>query len=209
LRERGAEDRRALTELLDSSYVCHLGVVVDGAPRVMPTAFGVDYDGPDRGGTLYLHGSVAARSLVAAGGVDVCVTVTQLDGLVLARSAFHHSMNYRSAVIHGRARRVDDEQERETALNAIVDHIVPGRSAELRSNTKRELAATLVLALPLYDASVKSRSGPPQDDDQDVLAGRVWAGVVPVKTEVGPAITAGDVGDGVGVPWTVENVLTR
>ncbi|MGU3434832.1 pyridoxamine 5'-phosphate oxidase family protein [Actinomycetes bacterium M1A6_2h] len=209
LRERASENRHALAELLDSTYVCHLGVVVDGSPRVMPTAFAVDYAGPDRGGTLYLHGSVAARSLVAADGVDVCVTVTQLDGLVLARSAFHHSMNYRSAVIHGCARRVDDVDERDRALDAMVDHIVPGRSSALRSNTKRELAATLVLALPLYEASVKSRSGPPQDDEADIAAGGVWAGVVSVEARVGPTTAADDLGAGVLLPSNVDNLVTR
>ncbi|GGG01187.1 hypothetical protein GCM10007304_14000 [Rhodococcoides trifolii] len=175
----------------------------------MPTAFAVDYDGPDRGGTLYLHGSVAARSLVAAVGVDVCVTVTQLDGLVLARSAFHHSMNYRSAVIHGCARRVDDLRERGKALDAMVDHIVPDRSSQLRSNTRKELAATVVLALPLYEASVKSRSGPPQDDEADIEAGGVWAGVVSVQTTVGPATIADDVNDQIQAPSNVDAVLTR
>lgn len=189
--------------MLASARVCHLGVVVDGTVRVLPTAFGVDFDGPDVGGTLYLHGSVAARSLVQAPTGDICVTITVVDGLVLARSAFHHSMNYRSAVVLGRPRVVDDNDERARALDAIVDQVVEARSSHLRPNTRKELAATVVLALPLHEASVKSRTGEPADDVSDVEAGGVWAGVVPVRECFGPASTSSDVEPSVAVPQHV------
>ncbi|MGH3470633.1 MAG: pyridoxamine 5'-phosphate oxidase family protein [Nocardioidaceae bacterium] len=184
-RERGLVDRRALFDLLATGLVCHLGVVIDGAPRVLPTAYAVDQHGPDRGGTLYLHGSVAARSLLASADSELCVTVTIVDGLVLARSGFHHSMNYRSAVVMGRGRLVDDADERLHALDLVVDHVVPGRAATMRAHTRKELAATMVVALPLHEASVKARTGGPIDEPSDVASG-VWAGVLPL------AVTAGD-----------------
>ncbi|MDI9897556.1 pyridoxamine 5'-phosphate oxidase family protein [Rhodococcus sp. IEGM 1381] len=192
-RQRARAERSALLDVLRSARLCHLGVIVENVPRVLPTVFGVDPDGPDRAGTLYLHGSVASRSLIEAPEQDICVTVTVVDGLVLARSAFHHSMNYRSAVVVGRPRRVEDEEERIRALDAIVDQVVPGRSSHLRAHTRKELAATSVLALPLYEASVKARAGGPVDDDSDIAAGGVWAGVVPVGESVGSAERADDV----------------
>ena len=204
-KERAQTDRAALREVLDASLICHLGVVVDGVPLALPTVFGVDLDGPDEGGTLYVHGSVASRSLVDGPGQDVSVTLTVLDGLVLARSGFMHSMNYRSAVVIGRPRVVSDQAERSHALDVLVDHVVPGRSATLRRPTRKELAATTVLALPLHEASVKRRTGDPQDDDADVAAGGVWAGVLPLRTVAGPLTTGGDV-DGVDVP---PHVLAR
>ena len=151
-RNRMVEDRAELHRLLEDALIAHLGVTVsrDGVshPLVLPTAYAVDLDGPDLDGTLYLHGSVAAGWLRAATDTTVCVTVTELDGLVAARSAFHHSMNYRSAVVIGAARLVDDPDERGHALDLIVDHMIPGRSATLRANTRKELAATAVLARP-------------------------------------------------------------
>ena len=182
--ERGATDRAELLDVLGESLVCHLGVVMDGYPLVLPTVFGVDPDGPDAGGTLYLHGSVAAGSLRAAPGADLCVTCTLVDGLVLARSGFHHSMNYRSAVVIGPGRIVDDHVEKRRALDLVVDHVVPGRSTTLRAYTRKELAATAVVALPLREASVKRRSGGVADDEADISAG-VWAGVVPLSTAAG------------------------
>jgi hypothetical protein len=178
--ERAAVDRADLLTVLSEAVVCHLGVVMGGHPVVLPVAFGVDPDGPDQDGTLYLHGSVAAGALSSAPEQDVCVSVTHVDGLVLARSAFHHSMNYRSAVVIGRARRVTDESEVRRALDLIVDQVVPGRSATLRPHTRKELAATVVVALPLHEASVKQRSGGVSDDQADVDAGR-WAGVLPLR----------------------------
>ncbi len=179
--ERARSDRAALLAVLDEALVCHLGVLKAGHPVVLPIVFGVDPDGPDDGGTLYLHGSVAAGALAAAPDQDVCVTVTHVDGLVLARSAFHHSMNYRSAVVIGRARIVEDEAEKRHALDRVVDQVVPGRAATLRAHTRKELGATAVIALPLREASVKQRTGGVADDQADVDAG-VWAGVLPLRT---------------------------
>jgi nitroimidazol reductase NimA-like FMN-containing flavoprotein (pyridoxamine 5'-phosphate oxidase superfamily) len=183
-RERGSDDRADLFALLEEALVCHVGLVRDGAPVVLPSIFAVDADGPDDGGTLYLHGSVGAPWLAESPGSSVCVTFTVIDGLVLARSSFNHSMNYRSAVVMGPARLVDGEDERSHALGLIVDHVVPGRSATLRANTRKELAATTVLALPLAEASVKARTGGPKDDVEDIAAG-VWAGVLPLATTAG------------------------
>lgn len=194
-RHRAATDRAALHDVLAAALVCHLGVRVGEGPQahplVVPTAFGWDADGPDAGGTLWLHGSVASRSLRAAPGATVCVTLTVLDGLVLARSGFHHSANYRSAVVLGVPRVVTDDEERVRALDAIVDQAVPGRSATLRPPTRKELAATTVLALPLREASVKVRSGDPVDEPDDVAAG-AWAGVLPLAVVAGEPATAAD-----------------
>ena len=198
--DRAQADRAALFDVLRSAAVCHLGVVRDGYPLVVPTIFGADRDGPDEGGSLYVHGSVAARSLADSPGTQLCVTVTVVDGLVLARSAFHHSMNYRSAVILGTGRLVDGDEKRR-ALALIVDHVVPGRSATLRDHSRKEMAATSVIAVPLQEASVKQREGPPVDDPSDVEAG-VWAGVVPIRTVAGEAVTADDA-DGQPVPANV------
>jgi nitroimidazol reductase NimA-like FMN-containing flavoprotein (pyridoxamine 5'-phosphate oxidase superfamily) len=183
--DRAAADRAELLEVLAGSLVCHLGVAMNGYPLVVPTVFGVDPDGPDRGGTLYLHGSVAAGSLRRAPGADVCVTCTIVDGLVLARSGFHHSMNYRSAVVIGPGRLVEEPAEKQRALDLVVDHVVPGRARTLRAHSRKELAATAVVAVPLYEASVKRRSGGVSDDPADIDAG-VWAGVVPLRTTAGP-----------------------
>jgi nitroimidazol reductase NimA-like FMN-containing flavoprotein (pyridoxamine 5'-phosphate oxidase superfamily) len=198
---RAMPDRAALLDVLAAAPLCHLGVLVEGVPLVLPTVFAVDVDGPDEGGTLYLHGSVAARSLRAAPEQEISVAVTVLDGLVLARSGFHHSMNYRSAVLIGRPREVVDEPERSHALDLVVDHVVPGRSATLRPPSRKELAATAVLALPLHEASVKVRAGDPVDEDEDVEAG-TWAGVLPVRLVAGEVRTAADA-DGVAVPADV------
>lgn len=182
--ERGSQERADLFGILGEALVCHVGLVRDGAPVVLPSVHAVDPDGPDEGGTLYLHGSVAAPWLLQAPGAQVCATFTIVDGAVLARSTFGHSMNYRSAVVFGAARRVDDEAERDHALHLIVDHVIPGRSATLRAATRKELAATAVIAVPLAEASVKSRSGGPQDDQQDLDTG-TWAGVVPLSLRAG------------------------
>jgi nitroimidazol reductase NimA-like FMN-containing flavoprotein (pyridoxamine 5'-phosphate oxidase superfamily) len=204
-KERAQSDRAALYDVLDASLICHLAVVVDGVPLALPTVFAVDADGPDEGGTLYLHGSVASRSLVQAPGQDVSVTVTVLDGIVLARSGFNHSMNYRSAVVVGTPRAVTDAEERAHALDLLVDHVAPGRSAALRRPTRKELAATTVLALPLHEASVKRRAGDPQDEDFDVEAGGVWAGVLPLRLTASAPVSSADASD-VPVP---EHVLRR
>src|ERR1700684_2629090 len=157
-RERGATDREGLYAVLDAGLICHLGVVADGAPVVLPTAYGRDGD------TLYLHGSSANGAFGAAAGQRVCVTVTHMDGLVCARSVFSHSANYRSAVVFGTASIVRDEDERWEALRIITDHLIPGRWAAARQPTKKEMAATSVLSLPLAEASVKMRTGMPADE---------------------------------------------
>ncbi len=192
-RERGRTDPAALYEVLDEALICHLGFVADGTPVVLPTGYGVLRD------TLYLHGSVAARPLVVGPTQTVCVTVTLLDAIVLARSAFHHSMNYRSAVVFGVPRLVVDPAEKLAALQAVTEHLAPGQWAATRQPTRKELAATTVLALSLDDASVKVRVGPPIDDPEDVAAGG-WAGLLPVSTGWSEPVTAPDVPAGTPVP---------
>lgn len=189
-KERAATDRQTLYDVLAAGMFCHLGVVVDGDPLVLPTAYGVDLGrGPD--GTLYLHGSVAARSVVAAPEQTICVTVTHVDGLVLARSAFHHSVNYRSAVVLGTPRLVTDPAEKLHGLTAIVDHLVPGRSHGSRVPNKKELAKTSVLALDLTEASVKTRAGGANDDPED-LDLPYWTGVVPLRVVADEPVTNDD-----------------
>jgi hypothetical protein len=178
LRERARTDRGDLYAVLDAGLICHLGVVVDGAPLVLPTGYG------RIGDTLYLHGSSANRSLLAAAGQDVCATITLLDGLVCARSIFNHSMNYRSAVVIGPARLVTGEPERLDALRAVTEQLAPGQWEYARQPTRKELAATAVLAVPLAEASVKVRSGPPHDDPEDCESG-TWAGVIPAALAFG------------------------
>ncbi|MGW6283150.1 pyridoxamine 5'-phosphate oxidase family protein [Kribbella sp. NPDC055071] len=180
-KERAGTDRQQLYDVLLDGMFCHLGVVVDGAPLVLPTAYGVDLDGD---GTLYLHGSVAARSVVAAPQQTVCVTVTHADGLVLARSAFHHSVNYRSAVVFGVPELLTEPEAKLHALNRIVDHLVPGRSSATRPPSRKELAKTSVLALSLTEASVKTRSGPANDEAED-LDLPYWTGVIPLQVVAG------------------------
>lgn len=169
---RGSHDRDELYAVLDAGFVCHLGFAADEGPRVIPTLYGRDGD------RLLLHGSAASRALrAAAGGLPVCVTVTHVDALVLARSAFHHSMNYRSAIVYGTAVPVEGPEKRR-ALEAVSEHVAPGRWAQVRPPSAKEIRVTTVLALPLDEASVKTRSGPPGDDDED-LGLDVWAGIVP------------------------------
>jgi uncharacterized protein len=202
LRERGQTDRAALHAVLDAGLICHLGVVVDGSPAVLPTGYG------RIGETLYLHGSSANRSFTFAAGKDICVTVTLLDGLVCARSVFHNSMNYRSAVIYGTARPVTDEAERLAALHAISEQLIPGRWDNSRQPTKKELAATSVLALPLDEASVKVRSGGPKDEDEDYDLD-VWAGVLPATLAFGPAQPDAVLRAGIGVPAHIADLERR
>jgi hypothetical protein len=164
--------------VLDTGLVCHLGVVVNGHPMVVPTGYG------RIGETLYLHGSTGATTLRAADGGEVCVTVTHLDGIVLARSVFHHSVNYRSAVIYGRARLVTDPEERMAGLRALSEQLAPGQWDYVRQPNRKELAATAVLALSLEEASVKIRRGAPKDEEEDYDL-PVWAGVLPLVTTWG------------------------
>ena len=177
-RERAQTDRAVLREVLDAGLICHLGVVADGDPVVLPTAYGRDGD------TLYLHGSSANGAFRAADGQRVCVTVTHTDGLVAARSVFSHSVNYRSAVVFGTATVVKDEDERWNALRFITDHLIPGRWAAARQPTTKEMAATAVLSLPLTEASVKVRTGMPKDEPEDHSLD-VWAGVLPISVSFG------------------------
>jgi uncharacterized protein len=177
LPERAAYDRATVHAILDEGFICHVGFVADGQPYVIPTGYA------RVGETLYLHGSTGSR-LGLRPGMEVCVTVTLVDGLVLARSAFHHSMNYRSVMAVGRTRPVRDLEEKEAALRALVDHIVPGRSDAVRGGDRRELAATAVLALPLAEVSAKVRTGPPIDDHPDYDL-PVWAGVLPLQLTPG------------------------
>ena len=183
--------RADLFAIIEEALVCHVGLVRDGEPVVLPAIHAADPEGPDTGGTLYLHGSVAAPWLLQAPGRTVCVTFTLVDAVVIARAAFSHSMNYRSAVVYGDARRVEDRDERDRALRLIVDHIVPGRAATLRANTRKELAATAVVAVPLAEASVKARTGGPSDEPEDVATG-AWAGVVPLSVTAGVVETDAD-----------------
>jgi len=195
LSERARTDRADLYAVLDAGLVCHLGIVLDGAPVVLPTGYGRDGD------TLYLHGSTGASTLrAAATGIPVCVTVTHLDGVVYARSVFHHSMNYRSAVVHGTARLVTDEQQRLDGLRALVEQLAPGSWTHARLPDRKELAATTVLALDLAEASVKVRTGPPGDDAEDVANPAYWAGVLPVRMVWGEAEPAPDLAPGTPTP---------
>ncbi|MGI5207487.1 pyridoxamine 5'-phosphate oxidase family protein [Spirillospora sp. CA-108201] len=178
LPERSSTDRSVLYEILDAGMICHLGVIVDGSPRVLPTGYGRLDD------TLYLHGSTGASSLRAGPSQDICVTVTHLDGLVLARSLFHHSINYRSAVVYGTPRLVDDPEEKMTGLRVITEQLTPGQWDAARRPNRRELAGVSVLALSLDEASVKVRQGPPGDEEED-HALDVWAGVLPVTQTFG------------------------
>lgn len=203
-RNRAIDDRAALLAFLDDAYVAHLGVTVGDHPLVLPTAYAVDPEGPDKGGTLYVHGSVAAGWLRRSGGATICVTVTELDGLVAGRSSFHHSMNYRSAVVIGAARVVEDPDERLHALDLIVDHMIPGRAATLRPSTRKELAATAVLAVPLHEASMKVRAGGPVDEPDDIADG-VWGGHIPLTRVLGSAVPAEDNLPGLDVPADVRS----
>ncbi len=186
LPKRGVFDRATVYQILDEGFICHVGFVADEQPFVIPTGYARADD------KLYIHGSAASRMLRAlAEGIDVCVTVTLLDGLVLARSAFHHSLNYRSVVIFGRARVVESNEEKMTALEAFTEQVVPGRWAEIRWPNEQELKATLVLVLPLEEVSAKVRTGPPLDDEED-MNHPVWAGVVPLSLAAAAPITAPD-----------------
>ncbi|MPY93816.1 MAG: pyridoxamine 5'-phosphate oxidase family protein [Acidimicrobiia bacterium] len=177
--ERGRYHAETVNAILDEGMICHVGFVWDGRPVVIPTSFA------RVGDVLYLHGSPASRMLRTLGdGIDCCVTVTLVDGLVLARSAFSHSMNYRSVVLFGHARPVGALGEKATALDAFVEHIIAGRAAHLRPTTEKELRATLVLALPIEAASAKVRSGPPLDDEEDYGL-PIWAGVLPYAPAAG------------------------
>lgn len=194
LAKRGHFDHDTVYGILDEGFICHVGFVVDGQPFVIPTGYARVDD------KLYIHGSQASRMLrTLANGIDACVTITLVDGLVLARSAFHHSVNYRSVVVFGRARLVDDVDEKNAALFAFSEQVVPGRWEDVREPTEAELVQTTVLCLPLTEASAKIRTGPPIDDEED-YALPMWAGVVPLKLVAGEPINDPRLTDGIDVP---------
>jgi nitroimidazol reductase NimA-like FMN-containing flavoprotein (pyridoxamine 5'-phosphate oxidase superfamily) len=198
LPKRGSFERETVYGILDEGFVCHVGFVAGGQPFVIPTAYG------RAGDVLYIHGARASRMQKAlAAGCEVCVTVTLVDGLVLARSAFHHSINYRSVVVFGRARVVESEEEKNAALEAFTEHVMPGRWADVRWPTPQELAATTVLAIQLSEASAKVRTGPPIDDEED-YALDVWAGVLPLGVEPGAPEADPRLPAGTPVPAYVE-----
>lgn len=190
LPQRASYDREVVYRILDEGLVCHVGFAVKGQPFVIPTAYGRIDD------KLYIHGSAASRMMRSlAGGISVCVTVTLVDGLVLARSAFHHSINYRSVVILGTATMVEVAEEKMAALRAFTEHVIPGRWDDVREPTEQELKGTTVLALPLIEVSAKVRTGPPKDDEEDMTI-PVWAGELPLRITAGlpiddPQLSAG------------------
>lgn len=194
LHERGKYDEASIFPILDAAFIAHIAYVIDGQPFVTPTAFW------RQGRTLYWHGSAASRMLrFQEGGVPACVTVTHLDGLVLARSGFHHSINYRSVMAFGMARLVDDPVEEERQLDLFVDRLYPERRGELRPNEKQELKGTTVIEMVIEEASAKTRSGPPKDDEPD-YALDVWAGVIPIHQVVGEPVADPLLKAGVGFP---------
>ncbi len=195
--DRGHHDRATIDRILDAGFVCHLGFVHDGHPTVVPTIHARVED------TVYVHGSVAARAMRDE-ALDVCLTVTHVDALVIARSAFHHSLNYRSVMVLGQARRVLDRDETLRALEAVTEQVVPGRWAHTRQPTAKELAATAVLALPLDLASAKVRDHGVRDDVED-LDGPWWAGLLPLHTVAGSPVPDPDLPDGVPVPDHVRH----
>ncbi|WP_281904826.1 pyridoxamine 5'-phosphate oxidase family protein [Nocardia cyriacigeorgica] len=201
-KDRARTDRAELHAVLDAGLICHLGVLLGGTPVVLPTAYGRD------GNLLYLHGSTGAGNLRAALEHDVSVAVTLVDGVVYARSAMHFSMNFRSAVVLGRAVEVTDPQQRLHGLRVIVEHAAPGSWDRVRPPNTKELAATAVLALELTEASVKMRAGGPNDDAGDIAAGGVWAGVLPTRQVWEPPVSAPDLGPGVAVPSSVSQRCT-
>ena len=199
LPKRGSYDRQTIHSILDEGFICHLGFVSDGQPFVIPTGYARIED------NLIIHGSAASRAMrLAGGGIEVCVTVTLLDGLVLARSAFHHSMNYRSVVIFGKARVVSDKEEKTRALEALTEHVVPGRWADVRWPSELELKATTVLKLPIEEASAKIRTGGPIDDEEDYELD-VWAGVLSLRLMPNDAIPDERLKNGAAVPDYVLN----
>lgn len=199
LPKRGVYDRDSVYLILDEGFICHVGFVVDGKPVVIPTGYARVED------RLYIHGSQASRMLrTLSQGIDVCVTVTLIDGLVLARSAFHHSINYRSVVIFGKASLVEDSDDKSAALFAFSEHVIPGRWNEVREPTPEELTMTSVLAMELTEASAKVRTGPPLDDEEDYLL-PVWAGVIPLQLSSGEPIRDPRLPDDIPLPVYVKN----
>lgn len=197
--KRGTYDHETIYQILDEGFICHIGFTVNNQPFVIPTGYA------RIGDKLLIHGSAASRMLQEmSSGVEVCVTVTLIDGLVLARSAFHHSMNYRSVVILGKATLVTDEAEKNEALFAFTEHIIPNRWSEIRLPTEKELKATMVLSLPIEEASAKIRKGSPVDDEED-YALDVWAGEIPLFQNTGNPIPDSRLPSDVPIPDYVLN----
>lgn len=198
LPKRGVYDKNEVYGILDEGFLCHVGLTIEGQPYVIPTGYA------RIGDEIFLHGSAASRMLRSVGeGIDVCVTVTLVDGFVLSRSAFHHSINYRSVVMLGRARVVEDAAEKMAAMHAFTNHILPGRWEEVRPPSEQELKSTMVLALPLEEVSAKVRKGPPVEDEGD-LERPAWAGVVPLRGQLGQPVPMDDL-----VPGVVPIDLSR
>jgi uncharacterized protein len=196
--QRGHYDRETVNRILDEAFLCHVGFIAEGRPVVIPTAYGRDGD------RIYLHGAPLNRTLRSmADGLDVCVTVTLIDGLVLARSAFHHSLNYRSVVIFGRAREVKERAAKQRALRVFTDHVIRGRWEQVREPDAQETDATMVVELPLEEVSAKIRSGPPIDDEADMSL-PVWAGVLPMAVVTGTPMADPQMAEGVEVPEYVR-----
>jgi nitroimidazol reductase NimA-like FMN-containing flavoprotein (pyridoxamine 5'-phosphate oxidase superfamily) len=194
LPKRGHFDREIINSILDEGFICHVGFVVDGQPFVIPTGYARVDD------QLFIHGSQASRMLKnLSQGIDVCVTVTLVDGLVLARSAFHHSINYRSVVVFGTARLLNDREEKIAALLALSEHFIKGRWDDVREPTEQELKATSVLAMKLEEASAKIRTGPPLDDEEDYSL-PIWAGVIPLKMVASEPISDPRLPDNIEAP---------
>jgi nitroimidazol reductase NimA-like FMN-containing flavoprotein (pyridoxamine 5'-phosphate oxidase superfamily) len=197
LPERARYDAETVHSILDEGFICHVAFVVDDQPYALPTGYA------RIGETLYLHGSTGSR-LGLRPAMDVCVTVTLLDGIVLARSAFHHSFQYRSVMVLGRTQLVTDVSEKEAALDALVEHFMPGRTADARRGSRRELAATAVLAVPVEEVSAKVRTGDPKDDDED-YALPVWAGILPLALTPGDPVPDSRLEPGIAVPAYVKD----
>jgi nitroimidazol reductase NimA-like FMN-containing flavoprotein (pyridoxamine 5'-phosphate oxidase superfamily) len=203
LPQRGAYDSQTIRTILDAGFLAHVGFCVDGQPFVIPTLYGRVRDEAERE-RLCLHGSAASRMLrELSTGVPACVTVTHVDGIVLARSAFHHSMNYRSVVAFGTARKIEDIQGKAEALRVISDHLIAGRWEDVRNPTAKELKATSVLEFTIEEASAKARSGPPADDEED-YALPVWAGVVPLQQRAAAPLRDPRLAEGVPMPAYVR-----
>lgn len=198
LPNRGSHETATIHEIFDAAFLAHVGFSVNGQPFVVPTLYGRD------GEKLYLHGSAASRMLrQLETGVPACVTVSLVDGLVLARSAFHHSMNYRSVMAFGTARKLDDSASKTRALNVIAEHLMEGRWVDVRGPNEKELKATAVLEFAIEEASAKIRTGPPLDDEEDYELS-VWAGVVPLRLSPGPPIEDPHLKAGIEIPEYVR-----
>jgi nitroimidazol reductase NimA-like FMN-containing flavoprotein (pyridoxamine 5'-phosphate oxidase superfamily) len=202
LPERGVYDKETIYSILDEALICHLGFTTDRGAVVIPTIHA------RLGDTLYLHGSHASRMMRSIVDEEICVTATIVDGIVAARSAFHHSMNYRSVVVFGRPRVVDDADERMLAFRAVTEHVLPGRWDEARQPNEKENNGTKLLAITIDQASAKIRSGPPGDDDED-LALDIWAGVIPLTVAAGEPISAPDLKAGIPVARSAADYEPR